>query len=86
MMDRAEILAVVMKHVRANVHLPDGAVIDPSRSLVEQGVSSLDAVEIAFGAAKEVRLRMSTAETTRLRSVDQLVDLLLAKTGGVAPR
>jgi acyl carrier protein len=75
-MDRAGILAVVMKHVRANVHLPEGTAIDPSRSLVEQGVSSLDAVEIAFGAVKELGLRMSPAETTRLRSVDQLVDLI----------
>jgi acyl carrier protein len=84
MMDRAEIIAVVMKHVRANVHLPEGTVIDPARSLVEQGVSSLDAVEIAFGAVKELGLRMSTAETTRLRSVDQLVDLIHRKSGGAA--
>ena len=82
MMDRAEILAVVMKHLRANVHLAEGTAIDPSRSLVEQGVSSLDAVEIAFGAVKDLGLRMSTAETVRLRSVDQLVDLIHRKSGG----
>ena len=85
-MDRAEILAVVLRHVRANVHLPEGAAIDPARSLVEQGVSSLDAVEIAFGAMKELGLRVSTAETTRLRSVDQLVDLIHHKSGGAAAK
>ena len=85
-MDRAVVHAVVMKHVRANVHLPEGTAIDPARSLVEQGVSSLDAVEIAFGAIKELGLRISTAETTRLRSVDQLVDLIHRKSGGSPSR
>jgi acyl carrier protein len=86
MLDRSGILAVVMKHVRANVHLPEGTAIDPARSLVEQGVSSLDAVEIAYGAMRELGLRVSPAETTRLRSVDQLVDLIHRRTGGSEPR
>jgi acyl carrier protein len=85
-MDRAVIHAVVMKHVRANVHLPEGTGIDAARSLVEQGVSSLDAVEIAYGAFKELGLKVSPAETTRLRSVDQLVDLIQRKSEGRAPR
>jgi acyl carrier protein len=85
-MDRAVVHAIVMKHVRANVHLPEGTVIDATRSLVEQGVSSLDAVEIAFGAFKELGLKFSPAETTRLRSVDQLVDLIQRKSEGRASR
>jgi acyl carrier protein len=80
--DRADILAVVLKHVRANVHLPGGVEIDPSRSLLEQGVSSLDAVEITYGAMKELRVKTTTAEMARLRSVDQLVDLIARRSGG----
>ena len=81
-MDRAEILAVVLRQVRQNVHLPEGRGIDPARPLAEQGVSSLDAIEISYGAMRELGIRMGTAELTRLRSVDQLVDLLHLKSGG----
>ena len=85
-MDRAQVLAVVMKHVRANAPLPEGTAIDPARPLVEQGVSSLDAVEIAYGAMKELGLKVSAGETTRLRTVDQLVDLIHRKTAGAPAR
>jgi len=85
-MDRQKIFAVVMKHVKANAHMPEGSHFDSSRSLVEQGISSLDAVEIAYGAMKELGIRVTTAETTRLRSIDQLVDLIHNKSGGATPR
>jgi acyl carrier protein len=77
--ERAEILAVVLKHVRRNVHLPEGRSLDPSRPLAEQGVSSLDAVEISYGAMRELKIQMGTPELMRLRTVDQLVDLLHQK-------
>lgn len=85
-MDRAGILAVVLKHVRANVHLDEGVRVDPSRPLSDQGISSLDAVEITYGAMKELGIRTTPAELTRLRSIDQLVDLIHAKAGGATPR
>jgi acyl carrier protein len=85
-MNRADILAVVMKHVRANVPAREGVTIDASRPFAEQGISSLDAVEISYGAMKDLKIRMAPAELLRLRTIDQLVDLFHARSGGPAPR
>jgi len=80
-MERSEILDVVMRQVAANTHLPEGTTIDPSRSMLEQGIQSLDAVEITHGVVRALKVEMPVAEMTRLRTIDQLVDLLHRKIG-----
>lgn len=78
-MERSEILDIVMRQVSANVHLPQGTTIDPSRPMLEQGIQSLDAVEITHGVVRALKIKMPVSEMTRLRSIDELVDLLHSK-------
>jgi acyl carrier protein len=77
-MVRADIEAVVKKHLLDVVDdLPEEA-IDTSRSMKELGANSLDIVEVVSCAMRELRVKVPRAELAKLTNVDGLVDLLYA--------
>jgi len=77
-MDRSQVLAVVIKHFRANVDLPDGFTVDPSRSMLDQGAQSLDLLEIVSASMRELKIRVPRTRLRDLRNIDELVDVFHA--------
>ena len=72
--DREEILAVVVKHLRQNVSDLADEEIDPSKSMVDYGASSLDIVEVVSGSMRELRIKVPRTELVDLKNIDELVD------------
>ncbi|XXV32349.1 phosphopantetheine-binding protein [Sorangium sp. So ce1389] len=64
-----------MKHLRLNVNGLEGREIDPSKSMVEFGASSLDIVEVVSASMRELQIRVPRTELAPLRNMDELVDL-----------
>jgi len=75
-MERAEILEVVCKHFRENVTIPDDIEIDPAVSMLDQGASSLDVVEITSGVMRELGVKVPRTKLSNLKNVDELVNVL----------
>lgn len=73
---REEVLAVVKKHMSQVIEglVPDA--VDPSKSLAEFGANSLDIVEIVSCSMRELKVKVPRAELTKLRNLNELVDLL----------
>lgn len=76
-MDRDQVMNAVTKHMRLNADGLDGVAIDPSKSMKEFGLSSLDTVEIVSASMRELRIRVPRTELAKLSNIDELVDLFL---------
>jgi len=76
-MDRDQVMSVVTKHIKLNAEGLDGATIDPSKSMKEFGLSSLDTVEIVSAAMREMKIRVPRTELANLSNINELVDLFL---------
>ena len=81
-MQRQQILEVVARHFRNNVDGSDAIELDPSRSMLDQGATSLDVVEIVSASMRELRVRVPRTELAGLKNIDELVDLFHRKTAG----
>lgn len=81
-MDRDQIMAVVLKHIRLNVDNIDGVQIDPSRSMVDYSASSLDIVEVVSASMRELQIRVPRTELIKLKNINELVDLFADKAKG----
>lgn len=77
-MDRSQILDVVIRHFRANVDLSVGFVVDPSRSMLEQGAQSLDLLEIVSASMRELQIRVPRTQMRELKNINELVDVFYA--------
>ncbi|HET8640607.1 MAG TPA: phosphopantetheine-binding protein [Pseudonocardiaceae bacterium] len=76
-MDRDHVMSVVTKHIKLNADGLDGVTIDPSKSMKEFGLSSLDTVEIVSAAMRELKIRVPRTELANLSNINELVDLFL---------
>ena len=83
-MTRADVLAVVAKHLASAVDDLDAAAIDPSKSMKDYGANSLDIVEVVSGAMREMKVKVPRSELNKLTTIDGLVDLLHASKEGAA--
>lgn len=74
-MTREEILEVVLKHLRQNVDGLEHSPIDPSRSMLDLGATSLDVVEIVSSSMRELQIKVPRTRMAGLKNIDELVDL-----------
>jgi len=81
-MTRADVLAVVAKHLASAVDELDAATIDPRKSMKDYGANSLDIVEVVSGAMREMKVKVPRTELNKLTDIDGLVDLLHASKQG----
>ncbi len=75
-MTREVILGVVKKHLLQTVEDLTEDRIDPSKSMKELGVNSLDIVEVVSCAMRELRIKVPRSDLSKLSNIDGLVDLL----------
>jgi polyketide biosynthesis acyl carrier protein len=74
-MERAGVVAVIVKHLRLNVDGLDDEPIDTTRSMLELGASSLDAVEVVMASMQELKVKVPRSRLSGLKNIDQLADL-----------
>ena len=70
-MDRNEIVTVIVRHFRENIDLHSDVEVDLTRSMLEQGATSLDLVEIVTGAMRELRIRVPRSELAKVGKVQR---------------
>ena len=75
--ERQEIQDMVIRHLRENVDGLDDMEIEPSRSMVDYGASSLDMVEIVSACLRELGITIPRTRFTGLKTMDDLIDLFL---------
>jgi acyl carrier protein len=65
---------VVIKHIKLNSSGLENAAIDPSLSMADYGISSLDIVETVSSSMRELRIRIPRRELANLNNINDLVD------------
>lgn len=75
--EREQVLDVVAKHIKLNADGLEDTAIDPSKSMKEFGLSSLDTVEIVSASMRELKIRVPRTELANLANIGELVDLFL---------
>ncbi len=81
-MDRQQIVAVVLKHLRLNVDGLDDVEIDPAGSMADFGASSLDIVEVVSSSMRELSIRVPMTELSGLKNIGELVDVFVKRQDG----
>ena len=76
MLEREAVLQVVLKNFRRHVEGLEGRDLDPGRSMLDLGASSLDVVEIVSDSMRELQVRVPRTELAGLKNINGLVDLL----------
>ena len=73
-MTREEVMAIVTNNIKMNIDGLEETKIDPSKSLVDYGASSLDIVEIVSASRRQLRIKVARTQLTNLKNIDELVD------------
>lgn len=82
-MDREQIKSHILRALQSNVEGLKGKAIDTSRSMLDMGATSLDVVEIVSAVMRELQIRVPRTQLAKLRTIDDLTDLLhKIKSGG----
>ncbi len=76
MVTREKVLAVVLSNMIDTVESLEDVEIDPTQSMVDLGVNSLDIVEIVSCSMRELKVKVPRSELKTLNNIDSLVDLL----------
>ena len=75
-MDREAILEIVEKYIADALDDVDVDTLDPSLSMKDVGVNSLDIVEVVSRSMRELKVKVPRSELNQLDSIDGLVDML----------
>ncbi|MFN8494514.1 MAG: phosphopantetheine-binding protein [Caldilineaceae bacterium] len=81
-MQREQILDIVITNLKNNVEGLENTPIDPQKSMAEYGASSLDIVEVVSVSMRQLSVRVPRTALAGLTNINDLVDLLTAKTTG----
>jgi acyl carrier protein len=77
-MTRDEIVGLIRKQAVATVPSLDAAKVDFSRSLRDQGASSLDVVELVSALMRQLRVKVPRAQLAKISTLDGLADLFVS--------
>jgi len=75
-MTRNEVLNTVKKHILDVAEDLSEDKINPTMSLKELGINSLDIVEVVSCSMRELKIKVPRSELSKLTNIDALVDLL----------
>jgi len=74
-LEKAEIRAVVLRHVRENVDGLEGVDIDTQKSMADYSASSLDIVEVVSASMRELEISIPRTRLSDVKNIDELVEL-----------
>ncbi len=75
-MNREEILDIVKKYIADAIDDVDCDNLDPSQSMKDIGINSLDIVEIVSRSMRELKVKVPRSELSKLGNINGLVDVL----------
>lgn len=75
-MSREEILAIVVRHLHELVPGTAERALDPDAPLNEIGADSLDLVDVASRSMQELQVKIPRSEIGRIRTLNDLVEVL----------
>jgi len=75
-MNREEILDIVKKYIADAIDDVDCDNLDPSQSMKDIGINSLDIVEIVSRSMRELKVKVPRSELNKLGNINGLVDVL----------
>ena len=73
--DRQQIVSIIVKHLVANVDGVEAADVDTTKSMADYDASSLDIVEVVSSSMRELKISIPRTQFAGLRSIDDLADL-----------
>jgi acyl carrier protein len=75
-MNRDEILALVVRHVTEAVEGLNVADVDPTRSMHDHDLSSLDVVEVVTRSMRDLHVKIPRSQLRKIHTINELVDAL----------
>lgn len=75
-MTREEVAQVVLRNLQDTVEDLEDVTIDPSLSMRDLGVNSLDIVEVVSCSMRELRVKVPRSELSKITNIDGLIDAL----------
>jgi acyl carrier protein len=75
-MTRDEVLVVVKKHIIDVAEDLTADKINPTVSMKDLGINSLDIVEVVSCSMRELKIKVPRSELSKLTNIDGLVDML----------
>ena len=79
-MDKTQIDAVILKHVKETLEDLDVSTLDFNKSIKDYGADSLDVVDIVSGSMQELEIKVPLSELGKVQTINQLSELFLSHT------
>ncbi len=73
-MEREKIMNTIVKNLKLNVDGLEDVEIDPSKSIIEYGASSLDNLEIVSATMRELQIQVPRTAISNVKNINELVD------------
>jgi acyl carrier protein len=75
-MNRDDILAMVVRHVAEAVEGLNVAEVDPTRSMHDHDLTSLDIVEVVTRSMRDLQVKIPRSQLRKIGTINELVDAL----------
>lgn len=75
-MTRDDILDIIKANFVEIIEDLDPADLDPSKSMMDYGATSLDLVEVVSASMRELRVKIPRSDLNEITNIDGLVDAL----------
>ncbi len=76
-MTKDDIIAIIKKNLKENLHDVDVEAIEPTSSMRDHGANSLDIIEVVSATMRELQIRVPRSELSQVENIDQLADKFL---------
>lgn len=76
-MNKEEVIDIIKKNLRENLHDVDVDAIEPTSSMRDHGANSLDIIEVVSATMRELEIRVPRSELSQVENIDQLADKFL---------
>ncbi len=73
-MNKEKIIEVIKNNIIDNLEELEDIEIDPSKSMKEYGVNSLDIIEVVSTSMRELKIKIPRADLADIQTIDQLAD------------
>lgn len=73
-MDKQEIIEIIKKNLKENLHDVDVDAIEPTSSMRDHGANSLDIIEVVSATMRELEIRVPRSELSQIENIDQLAE------------
>ncbi len=73
-MDKKEVIEIIKKNLKENLHDVDVDAIEPTSSMRDHGANSLDMIEVVSATMRELEIRVPRSELSQIENIEQLAE------------